>query len=838
MSLYPSIIVFTVFLHTAVNATGSSLLVSTYLPVVLSLAVILYFESAFPERSNWRPRRQEVKTDISFLLLVQVLLPKGLAFVVSVSLLKTLPTEQMVAWSLWPHDWPVFAQTLLMVLIADFFRYWFHRASHQLDFLWRFHAVHHSPNVLYSLNVGRFHPIEKSLQYLFDMLPFVILGVAPEALALYFVFYSVNGFLQHCNIRLRYGWLNYVISGAELHRWHHVRDPKEAACNFGNNIIIWDLLFGTYFFPKDRRVGELGLKNRNYPATFMEQMKTPFILRLESVNLPVVSYREIFINLLLRLRFLYLYLSKRTQIINATRKPKKYQLKVLNEIIHANTGSQFGKDHHFEKMHNYEGYRTNCPITTYEDLAKYIDLNDNSNHGLTTEKPEFYQVTSGTSGASKYLPVTTTGMHNDRVEQNLVALGRYLDNPGTFVGKMFAVVSPAIEGYTKSGVPYGSASGLTYQNMPAMSRQKYVVPYAVFNLDDYDLKYLLIALFALAEPRVTIIATANPSTLVRILDIFNTHTEQLLSMLESGNIDIPVSLDERIHNRFKANPKWAQQLKKIHMDKGRLSYKDIWPNLQALVTWTGGSCGIPLTALKNDLPEDIKITEMGYLASEIRGTITIQYNLGIPTFQSIFFEFITLDDWGSNSDNVKLLHELQLGQQYFIIVTTVNGLYRYFMNDIVEVTGFINKTPTLRFVQKGHGVTNITGEKLYESQVLKAIKTLEMTHDVSVLFHQWLANEKASQYQAFIELADKTALTTDQFKDTLETALSNQNIEYQQKRASGRLKPLELKLLKTGTGELYKQHKVNQGQREGQFKVLTLIYTKDSDFPFESHIID
>ncbi len=826
---YPLVSLSVLVLHAYMMQQGIAILYSTYLSVFIAAFSIITLEFYFPFRRKWLPGKDDVINDGIFMATVQVVLPQFLAFLIALVLVSG-PSA-----NIWPRDLPVLVQVIFMVLIADFLRYWLHVASHNTTLLWQLHAVHHSPQKLYWLNVGRFHPVEKTMQFLFDSLPFIILGVGEEVLAMYFVFYAANGYFQHSNVYLKMGFLNYIISSAELHRWHHSIKAHEANRNYGNNIIIWDLLFGTYFFPKDRSVGDLGLKNRNYPATFLEQMKTPFIMRLESTNLPLVSYREILINLLLRLRFLYLYLSKRTQILNATRNPKKYQLKVLKDIIYNNSTSQFGRDHHFELITDYKSYQIYCPISNYENVSKYIDVNNNSNHGLTTEKPVLYQVTSGTSDKSKFLPVTATGLDNYRAVQSLVALARYLDNPGTFTGKMFAIVSPAIEGYTKSGIPFGSASGLTYLNMPSMSRSKYVVPYAVFNLEDYDLKYLLISLFALVESRVTIIATANPSTLVRILEIINTHSEQLLHMLESGKIKTTVALDEAIHSSFNAKPVRAQLLRRIVSDKGRLSYREIWPNLQALVTWTGGSCGIPLTALKNDLPEDIKITEMGYIASEIRGTITIRYNMGIPTFQSNFFEFITVDDWEKENNNIKLLHELQPGQQYYIIVTTVNGLYRYFMNDIIEVTGAINNTPTLRFVQKGQGVTNITGEKLYEHQVLEAIKVLEKTHSVAVLFHQWLADEQNSQYCVFIELAEETIDATNPLSDTLERALSEQNMEYQQKRGSGRLKPLRLTLLKKGTGELFKQYKVNQGQREGQFKALTLVYLKDSDFQFELH---
>ena len=61
----------------------------------------------------------------------------------------------------WPHGWPLGAQMVAMVLAVDFMRYWLHRACHTYAPLWRLHEVHHSPDILYTLNVGRFHPLEK-----------------------------------------------------------------------------------------------------------------------------------------------------------------------------------------------------------------------------------------------------------------------------------------------------------------------------------------------------------------------------------------------------------------------------------------------------------------------------------------------------------------------------------------------------------------------------------------------------------------------------------------------------------------------------------------------------
>jgi sterol desaturase/sphingolipid hydroxylase (fatty acid hydroxylase superfamily) len=191
--------------------------------------------------------------------------------------------------NLWPHGWPVAAQVMLMLFTGDALRYWLHRAFHTWQSMWRFHAVHHAPHELYWLNVGRFHPIDKASQLLLDSLPFVILGVGTDVLAAYFVFYAVNGFFQHSNCRVRLGPLNWVISGPELHRWHHSRLVAESNSNYGNNLIVWDSLFGTRFLPSDGEVDELGLLNPAYPQSFLAQMTSVFEPGLDKASADPVA---------------------------------------------------------------------------------------------------------------------------------------------------------------------------------------------------------------------------------------------------------------------------------------------------------------------------------------------------------------------------------------------------------------------------------------------------------------------------------------------------------------------------------------------------------------------
>jgi len=255
---------------------GVPLVVSTYVPVLLAVAAIALLELTFPHRSEWRPPASEVTTDLEFMTIVQLAFPPLVGFLFTYALIAPARALQLPFTAVWPHQWPFWAQAALMVLVVDFLRYWLHRAAHEYDLLWRLHSVHHSVEQLYWLNTSRFHLLEKALQMTLDSLPFLLMGVDPTVLSLYYIAYATNGFFQHCNIELRYGFLNYIVGSAETHRWHHSRVPREANANYGNTVILWDLVFGTWFLPRQRRVQELGLSDPDFPKSFLGLMRAPF----------------------------------------------------------------------------------------------------------------------------------------------------------------------------------------------------------------------------------------------------------------------------------------------------------------------------------------------------------------------------------------------------------------------------------------------------------------------------------------------------------------------------------------------------------------------------------
>lgn len=272
---YPSVMAGALLLLAALRDAGASLVWAPYVAATIAGIAVVLAERFVPFRAEWQPRSADLLDDALFLTLVQLLLPLALTWTIA-WLAQGWIAEHSTAAALWPNEWPILAQLALKIVVGDFLRYWLHRAAHTFDPLWRLHAVHHAPEKLYTTNVFRFHPAEKALQFLCDTLPFMLLGIGAEALAYYFVFYAVSGLFQHSNCDLKLGWLNYVVSGPEVHRWHHSQNVAESNKNFAHSFVVWDLLFGTYFRPRDRAVRDLGLRSPDYPRRFIAQLSAPF----------------------------------------------------------------------------------------------------------------------------------------------------------------------------------------------------------------------------------------------------------------------------------------------------------------------------------------------------------------------------------------------------------------------------------------------------------------------------------------------------------------------------------------------------------------------------------
>lgn len=829
--IYPATMAFCVGLYHALHTQGLALPWAMYVPAFAGAALVTGLEWRFPHRRTWQPDRMTVTNDLAYMMLVQMLLPPGVALLFVLLLIEPLHAAGLTTAALWPHAWPVWAQAAMMLLAADFLRYWLHRAAHRYPPLWRLHAVHHSPDRLYWLNVGRFHPLEKALQMAFDTLPFMLLGVGAEVIALYFVFYAVNGFFQHSNIRMRFGWLNWLVSSAELHRWHHARQPEVSDHNFGNNLIVWDVLFGTRYLPPDRDSEDLGLPNHAYPAGFLAQLRTPLIAKIDKQPMALPPFGSGLRRFALRGLMAYYGWRYWRPLVRLTRTPEAAQREVLKTILQRNRDSRFGRAHGFATINDIETFRARVPVQQYDDLKPHVESQMAGEAALTADAPVLYALTSGTTGTPKYIPVLRKTLRQHRRGQRLYTWLQYRACPQAFDGPALGLVGSAIEDRTAQGVPIGSVSGTLYASMPTFMRARYVAPSDVFSIADYKLKYRTLAQLALRHPDLTYLAGANPSSFLRMQAILNEQRDALIDGVEHGHFagwdGFSPELQRALAPSTLPLPQRAAELRGLPEP---LTFASAWPNLKLLATWTGGSCGIALGRLAADLPPACTVFDIGYLSTEFRGTFTLEpgHAAGLPLLDQHYYEFVEQAAWDTCRPVFLDLHELNDGVLYYVVVTTASGLYRYFMNDLITVDGRLAATPLIRFVQKGRGVTSITGEKLYEGQLIDAMRELEAAHHAT--FYLLLADEAASRYRLYLE--PEGACDANTLAEALDRALASRNIEYRDKRASGRLHPPDITILRAGAGDAYKQHALARGQREGQFKYLALQYRGECAFDF------
>ena len=258
----------------------------------VGLVAVALAELRWPYRDGWGRSHGDVGTDLLHALVSGVgttRLVKPLVAVVGASTASVLSRE--LGATLWPTSWPYVAQLALALVIAEFPQYWLHRWQHEHDALWRFHATHHSAPRLYFLNAARFHPLDLGLVYFIGYLPLIALGCPEETIMLFALFDAVFGMLQHCNVDVRLGWLNRVFSMAEAHRWHHSRTVREANTNYGSNLIVWDLVFGTFFLPPDREPPEaIGIADMPaFPTGYLGQLVSPVLWRSLPRSTPPVD---------------------------------------------------------------------------------------------------------------------------------------------------------------------------------------------------------------------------------------------------------------------------------------------------------------------------------------------------------------------------------------------------------------------------------------------------------------------------------------------------------------------------------------------------------------------
>lgn len=490
--------------------------------------------------------------------------------------------------------------------------------------------------------------------------------------------------------------------------------------------------------------------------------------------------------------------------------PRGAQARVLRELLALNAGSDFARRHRFDEIRGAADFRRHVPIADYDYHRPYIERVKQGELSalLGAQNPLLmFALTSGTTSDSKFIPITRRFLDDYRRGWKVWGIRAYDDHPALHTQDIVQLSSDHDQFRSPGGHPCGNISGLVSTMQSPIVKIMYTVPDVVAKIKVPEAKYYTALRLSLANLRVGLVMTANPSTLIQLAKLADARKEELIRDIADGTLSVPSDMPALVRSSLRRrlgrrDPHRARALEQAVEHSGHLTPADCWPRLSLLAVWTGGSAGAYTSALRQYFG-DVPIRDHGLSASEGRMTIPLGDHRadGLLDVGTHYFEFIPESEHGTNQPTILEAHELLAGKNYYILLTTSSGLARYDIRDVVRCTGFEGGTPLLEFLNKGAHISSVTGEKISESQVVEALKQATRALQVQLSYYTvapvW---GDPPGYRLLVEQHDlPTPAAAERLCALADASLQTLNVEYGEKRQTGRLTALAPVLLPPGT---------------------------------------
>jgi len=520
-------------------------------------------------------------------------------------------------------------------------------------------------------------------------------------------------------------------------------------------------------------------------------------------------------------RYIYLWVKQRKVnrfVANAAR-CRDVQHNVLFTKLRRNAPSEFGRKHGFSEIRSVADFRQRVPVADYEYYRPYVERvklgKIDTMFGPGT-RVLMLSMTSGTTSQSKYIPITDHFFAEYRKAWNIWGLGVFRDHVDLLLKYALHFGSDWQQSTTEAGIACGNISGLVAETRPRISNPIFFMPPEINKISGTTHKQYAALRLALPTSKVGLLGTANPLTLLNLARLADARSESLIRDLYDGKIsepwEVPPSARPALDRRFRLrHAQRARELERIVERTGHLHPRDFWPNLSVVSVWMGSSMGIYLPKVR-EYYGDVAMRDHGLSASEGHMTTPLQDETpaGVLDYPTHFFEFIPEAEHGSERATALEAHELEVGQQYYILLTTSSGLYRYDIHDVVRCVEFEGTCPVLEFLHKGAHFSSMVGEKLSEFQVAQAVpKALE---DRGLAIEQFalapipgdpgyyvLLIEEDLDHDAALQLAQRA-----------DARLAEFNCEYEDRLASKRLGPLAVRHVPEGTWTAIRKERISQ----------------------------
>ncbi|MEA2602090.1 MAG: hypothetical protein QOF89_3082 [Acidobacteriota bacterium] len=488
--------------------------------------------------------------------------------------------------------------------------------------------------------------------------------------------------------------------------------------------------------------------------------------------------------------------------------PAGEQEAILRRYLRENAATAFGQAHGFAAIRTVRDFQDRVPLAGYAEMEPWIARVAAGEPGVLTRSPlRALEVTSGSSAAAKRIPYTAAMQSEIRRAVAPWIFDLYKDRPRLALGCAYWSISPLemdeerVDGAVKVGFEEDAEvlGGFWKQLVDSTL----AVPGAVRFLRDVDSFRYATLLFLLRREDLTLISVWHPSFLTLLMGALPRFWAELVREVEQGT--------EIVGRSLKPLPQRAAALRRLAPD----ALTRIWPRLGLISCWGDAHSALHLDELRRAFP-GVEIQPKGLLATE--AFVTIPFVGKMPlAIRSHFFEFLPEGDAG---ERPRLTQELEPGGIYSVVVTTGGGLYRYRLEDRVEVTGFVGRTPALRFLGREGHVSDLRGEKLHESFVAGALAQAFRRLGLAPRFALLAPDEEGSGAPRYV-LYLETETPIPGLAAAVEEELAA-NPHYRTCVALGQLAPAAVFLVEGPAFPLYLRRCRERGQRLGDVKPLAL----------------
>lgn len=464
--------------------------------------------------------------------------------------------------------------------------------------------------------------------------------------------------------------------------------------------------------------------------------------------------------------------------------PQLTQELVRQEICDRLMQSEYGKSLQIRSVADWQ----RVPIVDYDKLEPWILGEKNSQRDripLTPEPILFYEKTSGSSGAVKWIPYTRSLRKSFNQMFCVWAHDLIQNGPKFSTGKLYACISPQLDA-------------------PDAQAKKSLILQDDLNYLDGWLRWLLLPWLVLPE-KLDFRSDFHRFKHQLSRALLQAETLEIISVWSPSFLQIHLNYIQQNQELLRQQLQGKVSLERLQLlAEPQIPWRQVWSNLKLISCWDAANAADGAEGLRSQFP-DVLIQGKGLLATEAPMTIPLIEAEGcVPLLDEVFFEFE--DDKGCLHE----LHELCIGKAYSIILSQKGGLYRYRIGDRVRATGMYRQTPCLEFLGRHETISDLVGEKLEESF---ARHVLERLHLPETCFKSLVPVANPPHY---ILLLDRATETPEILAQHLDRILS-ESTQYRRARLLDQLVPPQV-FISPQIPELLALYRVRSGSIWGGIK--------------------